>query len=113
MFMGHRGELALIRKMSLAGADVWGKRDKEGSLAGVVVDGFLDFKDPKLGYQLRGAVVQNREVQAVEGEPAVVVIPFYDVELKTWRNLMLCAAHVPAVPHGEAEAVENATDESA
>ncbi len=102
MFMGRKPELTMVKKMSLPTADLWGKRDKTGSLAGIVVDGFLDFKDPKLGRELRAAVVQHPEVEPVEGEPAVVIVPFYDVELGTWRNLMLCAAHVPKVERSNA-----------
>lgn len=97
MFRWKKPTLTLIRKNGLAAATLWGKKDKDGSLAGLVVDGMLDFKNPRLGHELRAAVLRDEQLTPVDEEGEVVIVPFYDVETRGWRNLFLFAAHVPPV----------------
>lgn len=101
MFMSRKGTLTLTEKHRLPSLGVWGKRERDGSLCGIVIDGFLDFKDPNLGDHLRRKVEADPACRSTDDSEDVLAVPFYDVETQSWRALLLTSAHVPPVEHAD------------
>ena len=104
MFMSRKGALALVEKKRLPSLGVWGKRERDGSLCGMVVEGFLDFKDPKLGDELRRQIEADAGCTFSDESREVIAVPFYDVETQAWRALLVASARVPPVEHENGDA---------